>query len=97
MVAFLLKSYVLNEQLTECGHLSVVSAAPWPVLTLCPGLQYREQAGLDQAYPGGDPGEDHPPERSPEGAHPHPKNGSSHETEGKEVSVWVHFSKLVFI
>lgn len=50
------------------------------------GFQYRKQAGLDQAHQRSDPGEDHPPERRPEGAHSPAQNGPRRQAEGKEVS-----------
>lgn len=51
------------------------------------GFQHREQAGLDKAHPGGDPGEDHPPERRPEGAHSHPQDSPGRAAQGQAVSV----------
>lgn len=64
------------------GPFCVLTASPPPS-----GFQHRKQTRLDKAHPGGDPGEDHPPEGRPEGAHPHPENSPGCKTEGQEVSV----------
>lgn len=77
----------------DFSHWSCKRIPSDPSTCSASGFQYREQTGLDQTHPRGDPGAHRPPARSSEGAHPHPQNRHS-QTQRQTVSR--RFKSVIF-